>query len=275
MTTITRSRSTQVFDKKSVLASLEINLAMIEFNLNREVIWVNDLFASAMGYRPEEMYKLEHKVFCTLEYSKSKEYEDLWTNLFQGHKFQEKIQRVDKNGNLLWLEATYIPIVDEENRVEGVLKIATDITERENKTLEIMSQLKELPVELVDLVQGNTSQKLEAIQELKIQTDSILEISKMIRHISSQTNMLALNAAIEAARVGEHGRGFKVVADEVRRLAGSVDEAIKNVNKSVESITKEVSKVNTITEELQTDVIEKQIEFKTMIDLFNESMNRK
>ncbi|YCA13488.1 methyl-accepting chemotaxis protein [Bacillus sp. AK128] len=132
-----------------------------------------------------------------------------------------------------------------------------------------MSKLKELPVELVEVVEQNTAEKIKAIHELKTHTKSILEISNTIRHISAQTNILALNAAIEAARVGEQGRGFKVVADEVRKLAANVDEAIKKVNNSAGNITEEVDRVSVITQDLQHSVVDKQTEFKEMIDLFN------
>lgn len=260
--------STQILDTTSVLVALESNLAMIEFNLNKEVIWVNDNFAKTMGYTVNEMKSMHHKQFCTSEFTNSRDYELMWGNLEKGEKFQEKIQRVNKTGNLLWLEATYIPILDENGKVEAILKIATDITERENKTLKVISQLKEMPVELVNSVVANSKEKIKAVESLKKQTDLIIEVTKGIRQISMQTNVLALNAAIEAARAGEKGRGFKVVADEVRKLAGNVETAIKNVNINVENITREVDTVSEITEDLQRIIIETQSEFKKVITEF-------
>ncbi|MDD4855466.1 MAG: methyl-accepting chemotaxis protein [Sulfuricurvum sp.] len=97
---------------------------------------------------------------------------------------------------------------------------------------------------------------METVQSLSQRAQDVASILGLIKDISDQTNLLALNAAIEAARAGEHGRGFAVVADEVRKLADRTDKAISEINISLQSMKQDVSTIGEKFEQVQEQIVE-------------------
>ena len=244
-----------------VINAIKNNLAIIRFDMNRKVAYVNDLFAQTLKYTIEELYEKNHEEFCFPAFAKSKDYEKFWRNLLSGESFQDKVERMDALGNRVWLEATYMPVFKEGTRkVIGVLKIATNITKRQNSIVQVADDLKQMSAELfnrsevgitrseelgdtIKQIAADSRGNLENLVGLHSQTDSIKGIVKTIRQIASQTNLLALNAAIEAARAGEFGRGFEVVAKEVRKLSVQVENSISEVKENIEGIVREIEQV--------------------------------
>ena len=94
----------------------------------------------------------------------------------------------------------------------------------------------------------------EVIRNLTEKTNQIDQITQIIDEIADQTNLLALNAAIEAARAGEHGRGFAVVADEVRKLAERTSRATQEIVDTIKAIQKEANEANNSMEEAEVVV---------------------
>lgn len=93
----------------------------------------------------------------------------------------------------------------------------------------------------------------EAVMSLAEQTEQIAQAAEMIEQIADQTNLLALNAAIEAARAGEHGRGFAVVADEVRSLAQRTRESTQEIHGIVDELKKRASYSVNVAKEGETE----------------------
>ncbi|MCH7323172.1 methyl-accepting chemotaxis protein [Solibacillus sp. MA9] len=270
-----------------VVKAIEKNLAIIRFDTNCKVAYVNDLFAKTLGYNKEELYGMHHAEFCFNEFVNSTSYKQFWRNLFSGHSYQDKIERKDKNGNQVWLEATYMPIYDDYHRkVIGVSKIATNITERQNAVVSVVKELTEMSenlnekaegginnsnylLETIDNIAKESKQNIENLSTLQKQAESINSITRTIQDIAAQTNLLALNAAIEAARAGEAGRGFDVVAKEVRKLSDKVHQSISEVKNNIHLITKEINSVTESIGRVHQSIQTGQVQVNHTIEDFN------
>ena len=117
-----------------------------------------------------------------------------------------------------------------ENTANSSKSALASSQQANNKLTETLSELETLDAQLLD-----ASTVLEQLEKESNDIGSVLEV---IRGVADQTNLLALNAAIEAARAGEQGRGFAVVADEVRTLASKTQESTSSINSMIERLQK-------------------------------------
>ena len=128
-------------DYEGQITAINKSQAVIEFDLDGQILTANDNFLSAMGYSLDEIKGQHHSMFVDPSYKLSNEYAAFWQSLKAGEHSDDEYKRIGKGGREIWIRATYNPIIDSSGKPFKVVKFATDITQDKLKNAYFEGQI--------------------------------------------------------------------------------------------------------------------------------------
>lgn len=246
----------------STLASKLLQpLAYLKKTLNdlaegKEVATTKNIGTSDFNELNDSLNRLVHRYTSIINNirnnaGKVKELQDEYTNKIHemvetsnkvNDNMSDNVERVERQNSdvqditeiLNKLLVTINEINDETNNLSGKTRESNDIANSGVKSLDEMTKS-------FDVIRGEIEESSGIISRLSESSSKIADITNIIKDISDQTNLLSLNASIEAARVGEQGKGFLVVANEIKELASQSSEATNTIASLVSEILKNIS----------------------------------
>jgi methyl-accepting chemotaxis protein len=207
--------------------------AVIEFNLDGEILTANENFLKALGYSLSELKGQHHRIFVDPAYARSSDYADFWRKLRNGEFVAAEFKRIAKDGGEVWIQASYNPILDDKQRVLKIVKFATDVTGRVHAVDQIAAGLEQL-------AKNNLSYRIEAEVDpafSKVRNDFNVAsnlLDDTISALSGSTKSVDGGAEEIAMASDDLSRRTEQQAASLEETAAALDEITETVRRSAE-----------------------------------------
>ncbi|WP_246659219.1 PAS domain-containing methyl-accepting chemotaxis protein [Rhizobium sp. FY34] len=203
-------------DNAGKLSALSRAQAIIEFTPDGKILSANENFLSVTGYRLDEIVGQHHAMFCETDFARSRDYQQLWADLHEGHFRAGEFPRRTKDGRRIYIQASYNPIFDMNGKVFKVVKFATDVTDRVRDVEALGSGLK-------GMAEGDLSLTIEtafipALEPLRI------DFNQASARLREAMTTVARNATAIASGSSEVQMAADDLATRTEKQAASVEE---------------------------------------------------
>nr|WP_267911669.1 PAS domain-containing methyl-accepting chemotaxis protein [Devosia oryziradicis] len=225
-------------DGEGQLAAIEKSQAVIEFNMDGEVLTANANFCAAMGYHLSEIQGRHHKMFVTPSYANSEDYRQFWARLARGEYQAAEYLRLGKGGKEVWIQASYNPILDLNGKPYKVVKYATDVTGRKSAVNLLGTGLEKLAAgDLTARIDTPFIAELEEVRTAFNQTVSkfsgivgrLRDMSRALRTATQEilhgANDLSDRTTKQAAAIEETSAAMEQLALTVTENAARAEQA--------------------------------------------------
>ncbi|WP_231081772.1 methyl-accepting chemotaxis protein [Jiella flava] len=235
-TDITKTKSVAT-ENAGKLDAISRSQAVIEFSTDGTILTANENFCKALGYRLDEIQGRKHAMFVDPAYTKSSAYERFWATLGRGEFVSDEFTRISKNGQKVYIQATYNPIFDMDGKVTKVVKFATDVSGRVRAVNTIAEGLGRL-------AEGNVAQTLDEpfTADLdKLRLDFNASVGVLRETLSAVGDAAsAITAATEEIRVASDdlARRTEQQAASVEQTSAAIGELTETVRDSADRAEK-------------------------------------
>ena len=237
-------------DYAGQVAAIGKSQAVIEFKMDGTVITANQNFLSALGYRLDEIQGKHHSMFVDDAYRRSPEYREFWAGLNRGEYQAAEYKRIGKGGKEVWIQASYNPIFDLNNRPFKVVKFATDVTPQAKARIEVARITGALATSSDAL--SAVSQQMQANSEETATQANVVsaaseEVSSTMQSVAAGTeemNMSIQEISRNTAEASKVASKAVDVADETNRTISKLGESSAEIGKVIKVITSIAQQTN-------------------------------
>ncbi len=225
--------------------------AVIEFDMNGNILNANENFLNTLGYSLNEILGKHHSMFCEEKYKSSNEYRDFWKKLNEGKFDYGQYLRIGKNEKKVWIRATYNPILDFDGKAFKVVKYATDVTARKNMMFDIQRNVEKLNSSLNHLSNASNTMSKEAKNSMSGSQEVTVSIEQMNQAVGELSEKIESMLSSITSIASSASRGEKI--------ALGAKEQSKTTSNAIIKLNEESSKIG------ETINIITQIAFQTNI----------
>jgi methyl-accepting chemotaxis protein len=218
------------------IAAIRKSQAVIEFDLNGNILDANDNFLNLTGYRLEEIKGQHHGMFVDRDFRASEEYRQFWEKLRRGEFDSGQYRRIGKGGREAWIQASYNPIFDADGKPYKVVKFAADVTAQREQTRQMEIAVNETEDVIKAAVNGDLSRRIDTTTlsgDLLKMAEPINLLLSTVSEMFNEVEEVILGAS-DGNLTGRIAIGAKI--GDLRKMSEAVNTLLESVSEIVTSV---------------------------------------
>lgn len=241
-------------DYAGQIQAIDKSQAVIEFDLDGNILTANKNFLDTMGYRIDELKGKHHRMFAEPDYASSSAYKEFWAKLRRGEFDSGKYKRLGKGGKEIWIQASYNPIFDLNGKPYKVVKFATDLTQERMNYNNLVNSFDEATVKLSAASEELSATASQLAQNADVASSQSASAASSAAEVSTGVTSVATNteemmssikeiskSSTEASTMSKDALGQSKSANKTINQLGLASQEIGNVIKTISSIAQQTN----------------------------------